>query len=87
MILQIIIVFLSASAIFMISRKENWSKWGYLVGLIGQPFWLYSTYHSEQWGIFLLSMFYIYSWGTGVYNYCLNDIKNAFKKSIQLMGR
>lgn len=33
-----------------------------LIGLIGQPFWLYETHRKKQWGIFLLSVFYCAAW-------------------------
>jgi hypothetical protein len=58
-----------ASAIWLVSRKENWKKWGYILGLLAQPFWLYSTFTDKQWGMFCLSLFYTYSWIQGIYNY------------------
>ncbi|MCL5991388.1 MAG: hypothetical protein M1419_04730 [Bacteroidetes bacterium] len=69
LIIQIIIFITSASAIWLVSRKEDWRRWGYIIGLIGQPFWLYSTFVNEQWGIFLLTFVFTYSWGQGVWNY------------------
>lgn len=87
MIIQILIVLFSCSAIYLVSQKHKYAKWGYLIGFIGQPLWLYTSFVTEQWGIFILSLFYMYSWGIGIYNYCLIDIKNAFKKYFRIVER
>lgn len=61
-----ILVF-SALAIWFVSRPEKWSRWGYIFGMLSQPFWLFETFHQQQWGMFALSIFYTYSWTMGVY--------------------
>lgn len=66
---QLMIFIFGASGIWFVSRKEEWKKWGYIFGLCGQPFWFYSAWNSEQWGIILLTLFYTYSWIQGIYNY------------------
>ena len=66
---QFFIMIFGCSAIWLVSRKEDYRKWGYLIGLISQPFWFYSSYKAEQYGIFFLSLFYTYSWTQGVYNF------------------
>lgn len=65
--IQIIIFVISSSAVWLVSRKEEWSKWGYVLGLIGQPFWFITTIHNEQWGMVLLCLFYTYSWAQGIW--------------------
>lgn len=47
-------------------KRDEWKKYACLFGLAGQPFWFYSAYQAEQWGIFALSLFYTYSWAMGV---------------------
>lgn len=42
-------------------------KWAGILGLVGQPFWFYSSYKSKQWGIFFLCFLYTGSWAYGVY--------------------
>lgn len=69
MIIQILIFTLSALAMFLITRKESWSKYGYIIGLISQPFWLWTSYEHSQWGIFALGIFYCYTWIQGIYNF------------------
>ena len=54
-----------ASAIFLVSRDN---RWGFVLGLLSQPFWFMTAFINEQWGIGVLSIFYTYSWWSGVYN-------------------
>ena len=68
-IVQISILVLGASNAWLLSRKEKWRRWGYILGMMGQPFWIYSTVQNKQWGIFALALFYIYCWGQGIYNF------------------
>lgn len=64
------IVFFGATAIFLVGLKENnkWQRWGYVCGLCAQPFWYYTTWKAEQYGIFGMSVFYSYSWFNGFKN-------------------
>ena len=39
-------------------HRIQFRKWASIFGLIGQPFWFYSAYSAEQWGIFSLCFFY-----------------------------
>lgn len=66
---QIAIFVFGASAIWFVTRKESWKRWGYILGMIGQPFWIYTTLTNEQYGLFALVVFYTFSWGQGIYNY------------------
>jgi hypothetical protein len=66
---QIMILLCGCSAVWIVGRKEKWRRWGYILGLIGQPFWFIETLRNEQYGIFLMCLWYTYAWGQGVYNY------------------
>lgn len=79
MIQQIGIILFGCSAIWLVSRTENWKKWGYIVGLLSQPFWFWTAIENSQWGIFLVSLFYTYSWCQGIWNYWIIPIKNKIK--------
>lgn len=50
-------------------HRYNHRKHACLIALVGQPFWWYSTYIAEQWGIFIMSLFYTFAWMKGTYNY------------------
>ena len=71
-IIQTFIFLFSASAVWFVSRKEKWRRWGYIFGLCGQPFWFYSV-DTEQGGILALCVWYTYSWGQGVYNFWIKE--------------
>lgn len=45
-------------------RRE---RWGFLVGVLGQPAWLWLTWSAGQWGLFALALFYLYAWGHGAW--------------------
>lgn len=49
------------------SQLPQRRKYASVFGLIGQPFWFYSAYTSEQWGIFALCILYTLSWANGFY--------------------
>jgi len=66
---QVLIILLDALSVWFISRTEKWKRWGFIFGFAGQPFWLYTSLKNNQWGISLLSIFYMYAFGMGIYNY------------------
>ena len=70
---QIAILVFGAASILLISLKSpKKNLWGWIFGLAHEPFWFYTTFHNEQWGIFLLAIWYTYAWGNG--------LRNAYKK-------
>ena len=44
---QIAIALLGGAAIWLVGRKERWRRYGYLCGLVSQPFWLYASFKEE----------------------------------------
>lgn len=56
---------LSAVYMSMVSESERARRWAPVVGLAGQPFWLWATGSAHQWGMFALCLAYtaIYSKG------------------------
>jgi hypothetical protein len=53
----------------MMGRKEKWMRWGYVLGLVSEPFWIWTAYEKNQWGILALTVWYTYAYGQGIYNY------------------
>ncbi|PIR70566.1 MAG: hypothetical protein COU46_00935 [Candidatus Niyogibacteria bacterium CG10_big_fil_rev_8_21_14_0_10_42_19] len=60
-----IVVFSVISAI-LIARKN---KWGQIFGLAATPFWFMTSVIHNQWGIFILTVFYFFVWIYGIYNW------------------
>jgi len=54
-------------------KRESWRRYSCVLGLIGQPFWFYSSWKAQQWGIFLLSIFYTWAWIRGLRMYWLRS--------------
>ena len=43
-------------------------RYGFIVGLLSQPFWIYFSFRTKSWGIFWLSVIYTLSWINGIIN-------------------
>jgi len=72
MIEQIAIAMTGVTAIFLSQCESvDYRRFASIFGLIGQPFWFYSAYTAEQWGIFVLCLFYTFAWFKGFRLYWL----------------
>ncbi len=70
---QLMIGITGVVAIYLSQHKsDNIRKYACLFGLAGQPFWFYSAYKADQWGIFILCIMYTISWITGIKNNWFN---------------
>ncbi|PJE65062.1 hypothetical protein COU91_03705 [Candidatus Saccharibacteria bacterium CG10_big_fil_rev_8_21_14_0_10_47_8] len=63
---QIGITLLGVTSIFLVAKKI---RWGFVIGLLSQPFWFFTTFHHKQWGIFFLNFVYTGTWILGVYEW------------------
>ena len=70
---QIAIMALGITAIILVAKKN---KWGFVVGLTSQPFWLYTSFFNKQIGVFILSVVYVFTWTFGIYEWFYKDKKN-----------
>ncbi len=71
-IAQIGIAIFGVAAVILVAKKN---KWGFVLGLASQPFWLITSYLNKQWGVFFLSIIYLFSWALGIYNWFYKDKK------------
>ena len=65
-VLQFVIAVLSITAMLMIATTGPVHKWGFVVGLVSQPFWILATWRARQWGMFGLSVIYVFVWIFGI---------------------
>ena len=65
-IIQFCIFLFGVTSIVLVSKKN---KWGFVVGLCSQPFWLLNSFINKEWGIFLVSIAYTISWSYGIYEW------------------
>ena len=67
---QIFIALFGVTAIFLSQHKSiQYQKFACIAGILAQPFWFYTTYQAEQWGLFGMSFLYAGSWLIGLKNY------------------
>jgi len=67
---QIAITILGPTAIILVARKN---KWGFVIGLMSQPFWFITSIANEQWGVFFVSLIYTCSWALGIYEWYFKE--------------
>lgn len=74
MIAQLMILMTGIPAVVLAQTgSPKYAKWGPILGLIGQPFWLYSTWTAGQWGMFINAILYTMAWGYGFWRYWIED--------------
>jgi hypothetical protein len=67
-VIQALLFLLGGTAIYLVGRTGPGRRYGYLLGLCAQPFWLWESWRAQQWGIFALSLWYTLAWGLGLRN-------------------
>lgn len=68
MIAQSAILALSAIGIWLLSCRDA-GRWGWVVGLAAQPFWLWETLRAEQWGMFANAIVFTAIYFRGLINH------------------
>lgn len=63
---QVGVGILGLLAILLVSLEN---KWGFVCGLLAQPFWFMTSYLNHQWGIFFLTIVYTGIWIFGCYKW------------------
>ncbi|CAG2152560.1 hypothetical protein [Ralstonia mannitolilytica] len=54
-------------SVALLNYSANTQRWGALVGLLGQPAWLYLTHVTGEAGMFTASVFFAVCYGRGVW--------------------
>lgn len=88
-IIQIVIAItgLTALGLTQFPVPKHWIKFAPIIGLIGQPFWLTSTYQANQQGIFILCCCYTVMWFIGLYRQWFANDKEGFKDFISRLKK
>lgn len=67
---QTVIAGLGIPAIFMSqSTNDLVRRCACLVAFAAQPFWFLMAYHTQAWGVFIMSFFYSFAWAKGIWNF------------------
>lgn len=64
--LQLAIAGLSIAAIYLVAGTHEYARWGFVVGLASQPFWIAATWRARQWGMLTVSLAYTPAWIGGI---------------------
>lgn len=57
--IQFALAFFGLTAMWMATGRDiTLRKWAPIVGLCGQPFWLYFSWDNRAWGLLILSLAY-----------------------------
>lgn len=79
LISQIGIFVFGVIAIILVAKKN---KWGFVIGLISQPFYFITSFINKQWGLFFTAIIYSFTWAFGIYEWFFKDKKALFKKDL-----
>jgi len=64
--IQAAILILGAVGATLIVIGGDITKWGYLISLLGQPFWVYVFWRERKLGMLAMSLYFSVVWGAGV---------------------
>lgn len=65
--IQLIILIFSGLSIYLVTSNTKYNKYAGIFGVLVQPLWMYETFISKQWGMFILCIVFIYSWSQHIY--------------------
>ncbi len=66
---QFALVLLGALTIYLLSSGGKLIRWGFIVGLLSEPFWFYTVIQNRQWGMALLTVWYTIMYIRGIYKF------------------
>jgi hypothetical protein len=69
------IMVLGPAAVWVVGWGGKHRRWGYIIGLVCQPFWFITLYENKQWPVFAVSFLYAFSWANGVYNHWIKPVR------------
>ena len=76
-LVQMAIVIFSCSGYWFVSRPEPWRRWGFVLGLVGQPFWVWMALESGLWSVLAVSAWITYTHLQGIYFYWIKVDQKA----------
>ena len=65
-IFQILTLLFGVPAVWMVGHSGFCRRWGFVVGLISQPFWAGTLILAHQYPLLIGTAFYTYMWYVGL---------------------
>lgn len=72
--LQVWITLTACAAIGLLSIDHPRSRWGFVIGIAGQPAWLYTSWAHGQYGILVATVFFTVAYATGIWNFWIKPL-------------
>lgn len=66
--LQLAIAVLTLAALWLLTSSGPDTRWGHVVGLASQPFYIAASWRARQWGLFLVAVLMCGLWARGIVN-------------------
>jgi len=64
---QVAILIFTSISIWALAGKHY--RAGFIFGICGQPFWIYATFSSHQWGMFIVAIWFTLNHIRGLINH------------------
>lgn len=77
---QWLILILGGSSAWFLARPGPLLKWGYVLGLLAQPFWFYSAMSAGKTGMVVMCFWYTYCSALGIKNRFGDKMKTDLDK-------
>lgn len=74
---QLVILLTGVPAIYITQCAQRYAKWAPILGLIGQPFWIYSSLHTHSYGMVGINCLYTLAWARGIFTYWIQPWRLA----------
>ncbi len=66
---QLVILLTGLPAIFITQCAPRFMRWAPVLGLLGQPFWIYSSVHAHAFGMVIVNCLYTLAWAKGIFTH------------------
>lgn len=67
-LVEAMIVVLTLAALWLVTAAGPYARWGNVVGLASQPFYLAATWRANRWGMFIVAAITCGIWARGIAN-------------------
>lgn len=63
------IVLFTLAALWLVTSSSPYARWGHVVGLASQPFYIAATWRARRWGMFIVALLTCVIWARGIANH------------------
>lgn len=67
-LLQLAIGVMTLTALWLLTSDSPAARWGHVIGLASQPFYITATWRARQWGMLFVAVMLIGVWSRGIVN-------------------